>query len=136
MRTIAVGESKSVSKTITEYDVYSFAGICGDFNPVHVNKEAAKKSRFGKQVCHGQLVNSFISTVLGMYLPGPGTIYLEQNSKFILPVYIGDIITAVATVVEIKNKIVNLETNVFNQENTMVIKGNAVVMIGDYNCEN
>ena len=74
---LIVGQNASFSKTITESDVYNFAGLVGDFNDVHINQVAAEKSMFGKRIAHGMLVGSFISTVLGMYLPGPGTIYLE-----------------------------------------------------------
>ena len=125
-----IGMSASFSKTITETDVYSFAGICGDFNPVHVNKVAAADSIFGKQVAHGILCSSLISTVLGMYLPGPGTIYMGQNLSFLAPVYIGDTLTAQVTIKEIlpKGK-AKLETNVLNQNNKIVISGEALVKL-------
>lgn len=126
-----VGDSAEVSKTLTETDVYNFAGICGDFNPVHVNKVAAEKSRFGRQVCHGMLVSSFISTVLGMYLPGPGTIYLEQNTKFTKPVYIGDTIIVRAKITKIEGTIITLDTDVFNQDGERVVSGIAKVMYTD-----
>lgn len=126
---IGVGESASVSKTLTETDVYSFAGICGDFNPVHIDKQKAEKTIFGRRICHGMLTASFISTVLGMYLPGPNSIYLEQSLKFVAPVYIGDTITASVTVLEVKDKIVKLETIVKNQNGERVVEGIASVMI-------
>ncbi len=126
---VKVGDEAGFSKTLTEYDVYGFAGITGDFNEVHVNRAAAEKSRFGKQVCHGMLVASFISTVLGMYLPGPGTIYLEQNTKFLKPVYIGDTVTAQVRVTEIQSKVVSLETFVKNQDDEVVVSGLAKVLV-------
>ncbi|MCH5250244.1 MAG: MaoC family dehydratase [Lachnospiraceae bacterium] len=126
---IKIGDSASVSKTITETDVYCFAEICGDFNPLHVNEKEAEKSRFGKRICHGMLVSSFISTVLGMYLPGPGSIYLEQSLEFLAPVFIDDTITVTVIVKEINNKIVSLETIVVNQNMQKVIKGYAKVMV-------
>lgn len=124
-------QNKSFSKTITECDVYNFAGICGDFNPVHINKEEAKQSIFNGQVAHGMLVSSFISTVLGMYLPGPGTIYLKQTLSFKKPVYIGDTITAKVTIKDINNEkgIAKLNTIVLNQENVVVVEGEAVVKL-------
>lgn len=126
-----IEQNRSFSKTITEYDVYNFAGICGDFNPVHVNNEEAKKSIFNGRIAHGMLVSSFISTVLGMYLPGPGTIYLNQKLSFKRPVYIGDTITAKVTIKDInKDKgIATLKTIVFNQENIVVVDGEAVVKL-------
>ena len=126
-----VGEKASFSKTISECDVYSFAGICGDFNPVHVNKEEAQKSIFKEQIAHGMLISSFISTVLGMKLPGPGTIYLQQDLQFKKPVYIGDTITATAMIEEINSekKIAKLRTVVTNQKSDTVIDGGATVKL-------
>ena len=124
-----MGDEASVSKTISETDVYSFAGICGDFNPIHVNKEIAKESRFGDRICHGMLVASFISTVIGMYMPGEGAIYLEQNIRFVAPVYIGDTITATVKVNDVKDNVVVLETNVKNQSGKSVINGMAKVLL-------
>lgn len=77
-----VGQVANFSKTISETDIYTFAGISGDFNPVHINKLEAEKSIFGRQVAHGILGASFISTVIGMQLPGPGTIYMKQSLEF------------------------------------------------------
>jgi Acyl dehydratase len=124
------GSTASFSKTITEYDVYAFAGICGDFNPVHINKVAAERSPFGRQIVHGALVSAFISTVLGMYMPGNGTIYLEQYSKFIKPVYIGDTITAEVTIESIDDKReAFLETRVIKSNGEIVIEGRAKVLL-------
>lgn len=124
------GKKGTFSKTISETDVYNFAGICGDFNPIHVNRIEAEKSFFGKQIVHGFLVASFISTVIGMQMPGPGTIYLGQKCKFLKPVYIGDTITAEVTIVSIdsKNNAV-LKTIVMNQDNVIVIEGEALVKL-------
>lgn len=128
---IQLGQSASFSKTISESDVYGFAGLVGDFNSAHLNKIEAEKSIFGDRVAHGMLVGSLISTVLGMKLPGPGTIYLEQNLKFKKPIYFGDTVTASATVTEIINElkgIYRMNTVITNQQNETVIEGYAVVM--------
>lgn len=125
-----IGTKDSVTKTISETDVYLFAGISGDFNPVHVNRVEAKKSVFSKQIVHGILVGSLLSNVIGMKLPGPGTIYMEQNLKFLKPVYIGDTITACAEISEIINetkKILRMSTKCINQNNELVVDGYAVV---------
>ena len=127
---INLGDSASVSKTITETDVYLFAGITGDLNPAHVNEAAASQTMFGGRIAHGMLSAGLISAVLGMYLPGPGTIYLGQELKFTKPVRFGDTITATATVVEkdeAKNRL-KLETICTNQNGDVVIKGMATVM--------
>ena len=128
--TINIGDSASVSKTVTETDVYLFAGITGDLNPAHVNDEVSSKTMFKGRIAHGMLSAGFISAVLGMYLPGPGTIYLGQELKFTKPVKFGDTVTATATVVErLDDKnIIKLETVCTNQNGDVVIKGMATVM--------
>lgn len=133
MKTIAqiqIGDAASFTKTVTETDIILYAGITGDMNPAHLNAEAAKKSQFGERIAHGMLSAGFISAVLGMQLPGPGTIYLGQELRFVRPVYIGDTVTAMATVIERieeKNR-VRLETVVTNQRGEKVITGIATVM--------
>ena len=82
MQELKVGQSDSFSKTITETDVYLFAGITGDLNPAHVDEEYAQNTRFGKRIAHGMLSAGLISNVLGTKLPGPGTIYLSQQVDF------------------------------------------------------
>ncbi len=123
-----VGDSGSFSKTISETDVYNFAGICGDFNPVHVNRVYAENSLFAGRIVQGALLNSFISTVLGMYMPGPGTIYLSQESRFVKPVYIGDTVTVNVTIISISKNVV-LKTEIFNQKNECVLTGSAKVKL-------
>ena len=128
--TINIGDSASLSKTVTETDVYLFAGLTGDLNPAHTNEVAASKTMFGGRIAHGMLSAGFISAVLGMQLPGPGTIYLGQELKFTKPVRIGDTVTATCTVVEkddAKNRL-KLETICTNQDGDVVVKGMATVM--------
>ncbi len=127
---IKTGDFAQLSKTIAEADVYTFAGVCGDFNPLHVDAEYAKGTPFKQRVAHGMLSASLISAVLGTALPGKNTIYLEQSLKFTAPVFIGDTITAKAEVTEIitEKKLLRLKTEVFNQEGKMVITGEAMVM--------
>lgn len=128
--TIEIGDSASFSKTVTEGDVTLFAGISGDFNPAHMDAEAAKDSIFGQRVAHGMLSAGFISNVLGNQLPGPGTIYMGQDLKFLKPVFIGDTVTATVTAKEKneeKNRLI-LDTVVTNQNGEEVIVGTATVM--------
>jgi len=127
---ISVGQSASFAKTITETDVYMFAGVTGDFNPAHVNEEYAAASMFKGRIAHGMLGASLISTVLAMQLPGPGTIYMKQDLKFLAPVRFNDTITATLTVKEViteKNRVV-IDCVVTNQDGTAVISGEAQVM--------
>ncbi len=132
-RTIAqlhVGDSASFSKTIAECDIYGFAGITGDLNPVHVDAEAAAASPFGARVAHGMLTAALVSTVLGQKLPGPGTIFLSQAMRFLKPVYIGDTVTASAKVAELiapRNR-VRLTTRCVNQKGEVVGEGEALVI--------
>lgn len=125
-----IGDSASFSKTITDADVKMFAGITGDFNPVHINKEFAKETMFKDRIAHGMLVASLFSTVLGTQLPGEGAIYVGQEVKFTKPVYLEDTITATVTVSELnieKNRVV-LDTIATNQNGDVVIKGSATLM--------
>lgn len=125
-----VGQTSEFSKTVTETDVYNFAGICGDFNSVHINRVAAQKTIFGQRIVPGALVVSFISTILGTKLPGDGTIYLKQESKFIKPVYFDDTVTARVKILSIDSRRrAVLSTEVFNQNDECVITGEAKVVL-------
>lgn len=127
---IEIGQCEKFSKTITESDVCLFAGITGDYNPIHINEEVAKETIFKTRIAHGMLSGSLISTVLGTKMPGPGTIYLEQNLKFKKPVYINDTVTANVVVTEIINKekgIYKLDTTIVNNGNEIVTEGYAIV---------
>ena len=130
IKQFSVGQTASMSKTVTEYDVYAFAGITGDFNPAHVNEAYAATTSFKKRIAHGMLSAGFISAVLGMYLPGPGTIYMGQELKFTAPVRIGDTITATGTVSElnVEKNVAKIETICTNQDGKVVVKGMATVM--------
>jgi len=91
---LSIGQSASFAKTVTEADIVAFAGISGDFNPVHINEEFAQGTLFKGRIAHGMLSAAFISTVFGTRLPGPGCIYVSQSLKFKAPVRIGDTVTA------------------------------------------
>lgn len=101
---LEVGMTASFAKTVSESDVYTFAGITGDNNPVHINAEYAAQTLFKERIVHGMFSAGLISAVLGTKLPGPGAIYIDQNIKFKAPVKIGDTLTATATVTEINTE--------------------------------
>lgn len=124
-----IGQEAFFSKTISESDVYMFAGITGDFNPVHIDKVSAEKSIFKERIVHGALTAALISTVLGQKLPGEGTVYLEQHSKFVKPVKIGDTLTAKVVIDEIVGKKAKLLTTIVNQDNVIVLDGMAMVLL-------
>jgi acyl dehydratase len=129
--TFKVGDSAEITKTIEQADVDAFARVTGDHNPVHVDEEFAKTTRFGKRIAHGMLTASLISAVLANKLPGEGSVYLGQTLQFVAPVFPGDEITARVTVKEIREDkpIVKLETICLNQRDEVVIRGEATVLI-------
>lgn len=115
---LSIGQSASFSKTISESDVYMFAGVTGDVNPAHINESYANATPFKTRIAHGMLSAGLISAVLGTQLPGPGSIYAAQTLRFTAPVRIGDTITAVATVKELlpeRNRAI-IETVCTNQD--------------------
>lgn len=127
---ISVGDTAYFQKTITENDVFLYSGISGDNNPAHINEVFASKNIFKGRVVHGLLTASLISAALGTQLPGPGTIYLSQDCKFILPVKFNDTIKATVEVIE-KNEERNrikLSTICTNQNDEIVLTGTAIVM--------
>ena len=127
---LQIGQFAEFSKTISETDVYLFAGVTGDLNPAHVNAQYAEGTFFKKRIAHGMLSASLISTVLGTQLPGQGSIYAEQNAKFKAPVYFGDTITARVEVEEInleKNR-VKMKTTCTNQDGVVVVDGYAIIL--------
>ena len=98
---LKVGERAQFAKTVSESDIYLYAGVTGDFNPAHINEEYAKKTFFKTRIAHGMLTAGFVSAILGTRLPGPGTIFLRQEIDFLAPVRIGDTITARVEVIEV-----------------------------------
>lgn len=127
-KTLFIGMKEKVTRTITDLNVKEFINISGDLNPVHSDEEYAQKTIFKKRVVPGMLTASLISGVLGTKLPGEGTIYLEQNLKFIKPVYINDIITTEVEIENIEGKIITILTKCYNQKNELLISGQAKVL--------
>lgn len=127
---LAVGQTASFAKTITEADILLFCAVSGDTNPVHIDAEAAKASMFGERIAHGMLSASLVSTVLGTRLPGPGTIYLSQTLKFKAPVKIGQTVTATVevTALDPARKRATLATRC-TVEGKAVLEGEAGVML-------
>lgn len=130
IKELNIGDKASFQKTITETDVYLYAGITGDLNPAHINQVEAETTMFQGRIAHGMLTAGLVSAVLGMQLPGPGSIYLGQELKFIAPVKIGDTIKAEVEIIEKiyeKNRI-KLNTICTNQNGVEVLKGIATIM--------
>lgn len=130
IKELSIGDKASFQKTITETDVYLYAGITGDLNPAHINQVEAEKTMFQGRIAHGMLTAGLVSAVIGMQLPGPGSIYLGQELKFMAPVRIGDTIKAEIEVIEKldeKNRI-KLSTICTNQNGVEVLIGVATIM--------
>ncbi|HEX7295931.1 MAG TPA: MaoC family dehydratase [Pyrinomonadaceae bacterium] len=125
------GDTAEITKTIEQADIDAFADLTGDHNPVHVDKEFAKTTRFGRRIAHGMLTASLISSVLANKLPGEGSVYLGQTLEFKAPVFPGDEITARVTVKELRadKPVVRLETLCINQRDEIVIRGEATVLV-------
>lgn len=126
---LKIGDKASMAKTVSEYDIYTFAGVTGDFNPVHIDTEFAKNTMFKERIAHGMLSAGFISAVLGTALPGANSIYMGQELAFKAPVKIGDTVTATVEVIEkieAKSRVI-LRTTVTNQDGVVVVDGKATI---------
>jgi len=131
IKSFYIGQSEEYIKKFTQEDVELYAKITGDYNYMHMDEEKAKKSFFKNRIVHGQLVGGLISALIGTKLPGDGNIYLEQSFIFLKPVRIGDIIKAKAVICEIneKKKILVLDTFCLNEQEELVLKGKAKVLV-------
>ncbi len=126
--TFQVGDRARFTKTFTEEDVRLFSGLCGDDHPAHRDGDYARESRFGKPVVHGMLTASLLSTVNGLLLGMPGAVSIEQNLRFLRPVFIGDTITATSEVVKIlpEQRWLRCRTTCTNQHGEDVLVGDAL----------
>lgn len=133
IKELSIGDKAYFYKTISEFDGYQFAGVTGDFSRPHVDAEFAKTTRFGQRIAHGLISSSFISTIMGMQLPGPGTIFLDQQVNFEKPVFYGDTITTeveLVGVVEKKNSYIGeFKGTCTNQRGEVVVSGIAHQMM-------
>lgn len=130
---LTAGMSAEHTKTITEAEVATYAGVIDDHNPVHMDAEFAAATQFKGRIAHGMLVGGLFSGVLATQLPGPGTIYLGQTLRFVRPVHLGDQVTARVEVAEVlaAKKRVRLTTTCRNQRGELVVDGEATVMVPD-----
>jgi 3-hydroxybutyryl-CoA dehydratase len=128
---IKMGQSAEVVHTITKDDIQTFGDLSGDYNPLHFDEDWAKTTMFGSRIAHGLLTASFISTAIGMHLPGAGTIYIGQSMRFLSAVKIGDTITARVEVVNLddEKERVTLKTTCTNQKGKLVLDGEAQVTL-------
>lgn len=126
---LQVGDKAYYTKTVSESDIYTFAGITGDFNPAHTN-EASPHPLFGTRICHGAFSAGLVSAALGMKMPGQGCLYLSQTSKFVRAVKFGDTVTVRLEVTkkdDAKKRVI-LSTDCYNQKDELVLTGEAVIL--------
>ena len=128
---IEVGLKHNFEVIIDEELEENFAKISGDFNPLHMDEKYAKETEFGKRVCHGMLLASFFSRLVGMYLPGKNALYFSQNLNFVGPCFIGDKISVQGEVIDKSEatRIIKLKTIIKNQEEKSLIEGTAQVLV-------
>jgi len=128
---IQVGQTFELTHTITQEDVNAFAALTGDYNPVHMDPQFAKRTLFGKPVVHGMLTASFISTMIGLFIPGPGALWTSQTIEFLNPTYIGDVIKVMAKVraKSAATRMISLEISIFNQDDTKLVAGDSTVRL-------
>ena len=128
---LKIGDSFSTERKVTDELVRKFAEVSGDYNPIHLDEEFAKTTRFGRRIAHGMLSGAIISAVLGYEFKERKIVFLSQSMKFTAPVYLDDTVIATATVTNIREDkgIVTLETICTNQNGETLVKGEAVVMV-------
>ena len=128
---INIGINHEFKITITEKIVSDFSVISGDFNPLHMDENYAAKTKFKKRICHGMLLASFFSRLVGMYLPGKNALYFSQSLNFISPCFINDKIMIKGEIID-KNystKIITVKTSIINHKNELILDGEAKVMM-------
>ena len=127
---LKVGQTAQISKEITAADLSMFAAVTGDFNPAHFDPVYAAGTHFKGRIAHGMIAAGLISGVIGMKLPGPGTVYVQQTLNFLAPIRINDVVTVKVEVTDLleKNR-VKLKTTVSNQEGVVAVDGEALVVV-------
>ena len=128
---INIGVNHEFKIMITEKTVSDFSIISGDFNPLHMDENYAAKTKFKKRVCHGMLLSSFLSRLIGMYLPGKNALYFSQTVNFVSPAFINDSITVKGEIIDKSDatKIITVKTSIMNQKNELLLNGESKVMV-------
>ena len=128
---IKIGLEHHFEISIDEKLEGDFAKISGDFNPLHMDEQYAKKTKFGKRVCHGMLLASFFSRLVGMYLPGKNALYFSQNLNFVEPCFIGDIVIVKGKIINKSEstKMIKIETTIKNNTGKLLVEGIAQVLV-------
>ena len=130
---INIGMKKQFNEIVTESMVNDFAKLSGDYNPLHVNEEYARKTNFKKRVCHGMLLSSFFSRLIGMYLPGKHALLFSQSLNFVNPCFIDDKIIVEGEIIDKSEgtKMITINTNIINHQKKKIVYGKIRVLIRD-----
>ena len=128
---VKIGDKFSNERTVTDELIRAFADVSGDYNPIHLDEDFAKSTRFGRRIAHGMLSGAFVSAVLGNEFKEQKIVYLSQTMRFVAPVFLDDTITTTGVVKAIREEkgIVTLETVCRNQDGNITMNGEAMVMI-------
>jgi len=128
---IRPGDKRELSKTITATDLDAFAAMSGDYNPLHIDESFARKTTFQRRVAHGMLVASYVSTLVGMHLPGPGALWINQSYRWLAPVFIGDTVTLTLTVLQVSrgSRTLKVAIQAVKQDDKVVMDGEGSVLL-------
>ena len=128
---IQIGEKRKFNKKIDEVTLETFAKLSGDYNPLHMDEKYAQKTSFKKRICHGMLLASYFSRLVGMYLPGKNALYFSQTLNFQAPCFVDDEITVEGEVIDKSSAtgIITIKTLIHNQNNECIVDGIAKVII-------
>ena len=128
---IMLGVKVKFTVTITESIINEFARISGDYNPLHMDEQYASKTQFGKRVCHGMLLASFFSRLVGMYMPGKNALYFSQTLNFQIPCFVGDKVTIEGEVIDKSQstRIITIKTTAHNHVGKCLVDGIAKVIV-------
>lgn len=128
---IELGLKKEFIVKITEYMIADFAKISGDYNPLHMDEKYAISTTFKNRICHGMLLATFFSRLIGMYLPGKYALYFSQSLNFQNPCFVNDMITIKGEVIDksVATRIITVKTSIYNQERTCLLDGVAKVVV-------
>jgi acyl dehydratase len=128
---ISIGDKKKFTEKIDDDKLQDFAKLSGDFNPLHMDEEYARTTKFKKRVCHGMFLASFFSKLVGMHLPGKNALYFSQDLNFQSPCYLGDQITVEGEVLDKSDstRIITIKTSIYNQDGSCLVDGTAKVIM-------